>query len=275
MLGKLIKYEFKSTSRIMWFLYAGLIVIAGLIGIVIRFGVMNGDMYSMGLFSYGASDEGNKFLQIALTSLAIIYVLLMYAVAIMTTVMIILRFYKNVLGEEGYLTHTLPVSTGSIIWSKFIVAVIWMLIALASAIVSAFVLGLTSGWLVEIIKQVSLSEIFDALRELFCFNVFLFLLYVVSTVFSGILMYYLSMAIGNLANKNKFLFAVLAYIGISIGLTIVLTIIGVTGGGLISVWLEDATFRSFIIPAIIFQFILGAGCYVGTHYILKNKLNLA
>jgi len=270
MLGKLVKYEFKSTTRIMWFLFAGIVVVAALLGILIRVGIGD-NPYD----DFNISPDKNLVLSILITALGLIYVLLLNAVAIVTTVMIVLRFYRSLLGGEGYLMHTLPVKTSNLIWSKFIVAVVWMLIAGIAAVLSAIMLGLTSGILPQLLREITWDEFKKILEYVFSTNGLLFMLFCIVSVFESILTYYLSMAIGNLANKNKVLYSVLAYLGINIGLTIILSIVGNLGGSLFEILFTDLTFRSVIVPSILVQAALGIAAFIGTCYILKNKLNLA
>ena len=114
MLGKLLKYEFKATSRILLPLYGALLIFAFIVKIFIGTKLDGVNMDFLGgipavvsIFTYGAT---------------------MAAVFIVTIFIIIQRFYKNLLGDEGYLMNTLPVSTTSNISSKLISAIIWSLV---------------------------------------------------------------------------------------------------------------------------------------------------
>lgn len=60
------------------------------------------------------------------------------ALGVLTIVVTIQRFRKNLLGDEGYLMFTLPVSTSSLILSKCITALIY---AVLSFIVAVFTFG--------------------------------------------------------------------------------------------------------------------------------------
>ena len=113
MLGKLIKYEFKSTSRVMWFLYGALIIVGALLGFILR---IDDDSMNLSIMPFYASSEtSQRALQITMGALGGIYVLMIQAIFIMTVIMIITRFNRNLLGGEGYLMHTLPVKTHSLI----------------------------------------------------------------------------------------------------------------------------------------------------------------
>ena len=137
MLGKLLKYEMKSTSRIMWFLYAAVIVFGTIIGIAIRVQVNSGAL-KMNTTSLTSVFFGLP--QIILTVFIIIYMLLLLALAVMTIIIIIMRFNNNLLRGEGYLMHTLPVKPWQLITSKGIVAVAVVAVSIICAVLSIFIL---------------------------------------------------------------------------------------------------------------------------------------
>ena len=273
MLGKLVKYEFKSTSRVMWFLYGALIVVGALLGFMLRIDEESFDLSLMPF--YASSETGQRALQIALGSLGVIYFMMIQAIFIMTVIMIITRFNKNLLGGEGYLMHTLPVKTHNLILSKGIVAIIWGAIAILAGVLSGLFFSITSGILGLIIKENAWEQIWRAIEEIMGLNTVLFLIAIVIGCIATVLAFYFAMAIGNLANKNKFLYAVLAYVGIQIVLSVVFSIIGINGGGVFGLLIGPESLRGFLITSIVEQLILCVGFFFGTNYILKNKLNLA
>ena len=104
MLTKLLKYEFKATARTYGGIYLALLAAAGLIGFSLR-----GDRVAA---------QSHVF-EIGVT----IYSLLVMALVIVTIVTVIQRFTKNLLGREGYLMHTLPVTEAQLVGSKLISSV--------------------------------------------------------------------------------------------------------------------------------------------------------
>ncbi len=280
MFGKLLKYEFKSTSRIMWLLYVGLIGVALLLGLVVRVG----DVFDLADVDYSYSgifmenEAMSKLLSTVLTFLGIAYFLVLTAMMVITTVMIVLRFYRNLLGDEGYLMHTLPVSTTKLIVSKLIISLLWMVFAGIATILSAFVFAVSSGFLGYLIKEGRLLEVIKEVLGMTNWgSVTLVLLSILVETVGSILMFYLSMAIGNMANKNKGIISVLAYLGISTVLSIVLAVLMVNGGQYLMENIYEAKefFNTTSIVSIIMNGIVAVGCFVGTDYILKKKLNLA
>lgn len=108
MLKNLLKYEFRATARTYGGIYLALLAAAGLIGFSFR-----GDR---------AAAQSHVF-EIGVT----IYSLLVMALVIVTIVTVIQRFTKNLLGREGYLMHTLPVTEAQLVGSKLISSAVWLL----------------------------------------------------------------------------------------------------------------------------------------------------
>ena len=102
MLIKLLKYEFRAAFRELIPLYIALLGIA----------VLLRPFY---LYNLSGSLTGIT---------ALVYAALIVAVMVMSCLTIIQRFSKTMLGAEGYLMHTLPVSATVHIFSKLITAMV-------------------------------------------------------------------------------------------------------------------------------------------------------
>ena len=113
MLKQLLKYEFKATGRTYGGLYLALVALAVLSGFSLRSSSKD-DFASLLLFAY---------------------MVVAVAVAVVSVMTIVTRFTRNLLGREGYLMHTLPVTESQLILSKLISSVVWML---CSGIVGIF-----------------------------------------------------------------------------------------------------------------------------------------
>ena len=72
------------------------------------------------------------------------YVISIVASLAVTFILIILRFYKNLMSEEGYLMFTLPVKTSQLINSKLIVSIFWCLTSILVVISSLLILFATN-----------------------------------------------------------------------------------------------------------------------------------
>lgn len=114
MLRKLIKYEFKATGRIFFPLYLALIIIAFIQRLFFQFNIEN---------------MGSIVINILSLIVPSLFGAIVMAICVVTFVMTIQRFYKNMLGREGYLMFTLPVSVSKLIWSKLIVVMVWIILS--------------------------------------------------------------------------------------------------------------------------------------------------
>lgn len=126
MLKKLLKYEFKATARTMGSMYLAMVAAAALLGFTMRMTIQH---ETKGFGSQGMEN----FFASAMMILMLVYVALVIATVVLTIMQVVQRFYKNLLGGEGYLMNTLPVSTRQLLASKTIAGVVWMA---ASAVVS-------------------------------------------------------------------------------------------------------------------------------------------
>ena len=214
MVRKLFKHEFLAYARVMSLVYIILLTMAT-VGRVIQFFENDSIVYTI------VSVIAN-----------ITYSVSIFAAIAFCSVFTIVRFYKNLFTSEGYLSFTLPVTPSQHILVKSVTALsfdilTWIVILISGCIITA------GEMLTEIFK--ALGYIFRKLYELASFQSILIgvevlLLLLVLSV-SGILLYYLFIAIGQLFKKNRILAAVGAsfvyYILTQICSTIVLIVFSV------------------------------------------------
>lgn len=131
MLGKLIKYDLKAGSHIIGATYVFMLLCAVIVRIT---GIL-----------YNASDG---FMKNAMNYLWIIVMFIMIlsvvVLCVVTLVLVILRYRNNLLRDEGYLMHTLPVSAASLYFSKIITAVIFFIGDIVIIILSFIISGIPS-----------------------------------------------------------------------------------------------------------------------------------
>ena len=108
MLGKLFKHEFKATAKVLLPLNLVLVLVT-IIGMII----LNLDIFS-----------GTAMALVGAAYL-ILYILAIFALFIMTYVILMMRFYKSMYSDQGYLTHTLPVSPLALLNTKLLTGVCW------------------------------------------------------------------------------------------------------------------------------------------------------
>ncbi|MDO4488592.1 MAG: ABC-2 transporter permease [Eubacteriales bacterium] len=123
MLGRLIKYEFKATARPI----VPVSLMALVLSIVAKYLLPILDNYD-NVICKTFFFVGNVLFSSSFVALAVVTILI-----------IIERFRKHVLGDEGYVTNTLPVTAHEIIWSKLIVFFVWMIFIAIIVALSSFI----------------------------------------------------------------------------------------------------------------------------------------
>lgn len=112
MLKQLLKYEFKATKRLYFGLYLALALLSVVLGVSFR--------------QENARVDNTNFGRLEVI-LMVLYLSVIFAIAVLCFVSTVQRFYKNLLGREGYLMHTLPVTETQLILSKLITSMVWVL----------------------------------------------------------------------------------------------------------------------------------------------------
>lgn len=112
MLKQLLKYEFKATKSLYFGLYLALALLSVVLGVTFR--------------QEHALAHSTSFQNLEVI-LMIVYVSVILAIAVLCFVNTIRRFYQNLLGREGYLMHTLPVTETQLILSKLLTSMVWVL----------------------------------------------------------------------------------------------------------------------------------------------------
>ena len=242
MFWNLVRYEFKNVNKWYLALYGAVLALSALIG-----------AQASSLKSIDTPDQQ----MIMLVFLALVFGGLIITLSISTLILIIRRFKGSVYDRQGYLTLTLPVSEHQIILSKLLGAFIWSLASSLVFILSIYIILVLTG--ANFLDIFSLEYLFKFYMDSFWLSVISFIL---STV-AGILCIYLAISIGQLFNEYRTALAVLAYI-------VIQTILGFVGLNL----RIDIDYNWMISFEIVKDLILSVAFYLGTYYILKNKVNL-
>ncbi len=200
MLGKLIKYDIKSNLHIMGGIYIFVAVMAAFTAFVDI--IYNANINNFIIF---VADK-------LFTSMYYIGIVAMF---VATAIVIIMRYRNNVLKDEGYLTHTLPVKESAIYFSKVISSVIWIVFDLAVIALSACIATRSLEPITDIFHVVSTSV--DASENIALnagfFASFFFLVF--AAIITMITMFYFSLTIGYTifsGGVNKDIMSILTYI---------------------------------------------------------------
>ncbi|MCG4863764.1 hypothetical protein [Streptococcus mitis] len=254
MFWNLVRYEFKNVNKWYLALYAAVLALSALIGIQTQ-GFKN--------LPYQESQAA------MLLSLATVFGGLMITLGISTIFLIIKRFKGSVYDRQGYLTLTLPVSEHHIITAKLVGAFIWSILSSTVLVLSAFIIVT-----ITVPEWISNSELIPLVGTFLPQLSLMGVSFLLNTI-SGILCIYLAISIGQLFNEYRTALAVAAYIGIQIVI------------GFIEVFFNTSTnfyinslagfndnFYMGASVGIVEELIFIAIFYLGTYYILKNKVNL-
>ena len=271
MLRKLLKHEFRATGRIMLPMYLILLVTA-----------------------LGSNLAGRKMLDGRSDVLNILGGLIVMAfgfaicgVLLMSFVLMIQRFYKNLLQDEGYLMFTLPVSVHQHIWSKVMVSVVWFVVTVLAVIAAGLIVAFQGGFLRELLdflryffeglQKLKINEALNGTVYLVEFAVLMFL-----SLAAFSLQFYAALAAGHSRASHKMLWSVIWFFGLQFALQFV--------GSLLMMGLDRMNFFRFfdcfngltpaaaihvgLLLAIVCAVIYGAIFYAVTTFFLKKHLNL-
>lgn len=258
---KLCKNELKSSYRSFLILYVIVMVSAILL-----------DVNDNGLFS---------------SIMAIIYAVVLIVLCIMYIVVLIRNYHTSMFSRNAYLTHTLPISSTQLLFSKTICAVFWY-------IVSAFVLVISFTIVTMRVLNFDWGILLDALSYLAgngeLINLSLYLVYTIFSVIEFVLLIYLVMNAVHTKYVRKFRFvvAILLYIIISLVVDFIFSNLLMPLFGIYSTdsiitfnysittgYLSSYSLEMKVMFFCIFKpLILGTLYFLGSKYILDRKMEI-
>jgi len=137
MLGKLIKNDLKFGAHSVSLVYLSALIASAVMGISLL-----ADLERVKYFS------------------SIAFIICAFAIVIVTIITIIQSVSRTMYGNQGYLTHTLPVKTGALVFSKWFSAFFWVFLSLlflyASIVFMYFYISGESAF--QMIKSILLSD---------------------------------------------------------------------------------------------------------------------
>ena len=268
MLTKLLKHEFRATARIMGPLY--LILLAVALGFN---------------FSARLMDTSNFILNMLAALIILAYVVAIIGVFVVAFILMLQRFYKNLLGDEGYIMFTLPASVHQHVWSKLIVSAVWFIATGVVVILSAFVAAADVSFFTDLLDV--FPKLFEQLNAYYAFNGTAFLLeflaLMLAACMSFSLQFYAALAVGHSFANHKMALSVVFFFVFQFVMQLVsgVLMIALSQGPLQSL-LSGLDFHVSGMPAIHIAMLLlialtviyGAVFYIVTTVTLKKRLNL-
>ena len=269
MLGKLLKYEFKATGRVMLPFLGGLLVLA----VVARLA--------------SSVIGNNRVFDLLSTLILMAYFLSLVAMGTVTVVLLVYRFYRSMLSDEAYLTFMLPAGINAQLCSKLITAAVWLIVAFAALVLSLIIV--TSPFELMRVVFSDLGAIFERFyaatgvsmwEVIAC--IFEVLLVILLMSVAGCLMFYASMSLGFGFAEHKVLYSILIFIGFGIVTQILFVLLMVAlGMGLNSMSLHAITSMSALdighavtLSICAAELVYCGALYAVTALALKRRLNL-
>ena len=254
MFWNLVRYEFKNVNKWYLALYAAVLVLSVPIG-------MQGHYYN-----YVSFKDSQPVL---LFFLALVFGGLMITLGISTIFLIIKRFKGSVYDRQGYLTLTLPVSEHHIITAKLVGAFIWSILSSTVLALSAFIIVT-----ITVPEWISNSELIPLVGTFLPQLSLMGVSFLLNTI-SGILCIYLAISIGQLFNEYRTALAIVAYIGILVVIGFIEVFFNTSANFYVnSLAGFNDNFYMGASVGIVEELIFIAIFYLGTYYILRNKVNL-
>jgi hypothetical protein len=270
MLKKLIKHEFIATARIYLPMYALIIVLTPIFGLMFRFGssLNTGIITSI---TCGLGFIGFVFATIALF--------------VASTIFIIVRFYRTTATAEAYLTFTVPAKPAQILGSKLLVASIWQLLTMVIIIAAMLSMLFICDRDLNIFLDTAIPELFgnaDVANTLTATLLFTIFGILIGTPVS-ILFYYCAIMLGQLFNDHR--------VAVSFGMYVAITTVNQIASIIITVpfAIAESTFSmseesqtlNFLLNyntssmlGTCLNLVFGIACYITTWSIMKKKINI-
>ena len=267
MLGKLLKYEVKATGRLFLPLYLAILLFAFVNRLINPFERVGN--------SFTSTVEGFSFLNMIRMMGAFVYFALIVAVIAMTFIIMIQRFYKNLLGDEGYLMFTLPVKPWQHIISKLLVSLLWIVLSFIIIVCSVFILINVDNLFGELGRIISSARTFfgDTVLSLMPVSALILSSYTIITIYNAL-------SIGHMFTKHKILASFGAYVVIYITSQIVFTILALLFANRLLVPFAESPMPmpsqiAAVIAALTTVYaLLAVGNFIVANIILNTKLNL-
>ncbi|MBQ3583840.1 MAG: hypothetical protein IJA27_03920 [Lachnospiraceae bacterium] len=274
MLRKLIKHEFKATYKTFGLIFVALMVLALLSRFCIYIPFEN-VVY--------------EFMSAVMT---VVYMIATFGISLISVVLIIKRFSQNMLRDEGYLTHTLPVKTWQHLLAKGLTYTVWMIASVIAMLGSLFVYFVGTDEFSNFIK--SFGEVLNEMLKypsLVGLCVF-FLIIMIAQVVVNIYAFFAALSLGQIFKKHKIFGAVVFYFVLNYATSFLVSAAAMLVPNLTDkmntvleraenaktvaecVNIVAAPFYAYFAVSLVIDILLGVLYFFISNYMLSKKLNL-
>lgn len=265
MLGKLIKYDLKYAMKIFLMMHG----IYLLLCLVLRLLILD---------KIDFEGPAESFIM-PVTLVGILMVFVLTAVTLTTSLLIALRFYRNMFSREGYLSWTLPASSTQHLAAKFLSG--YLLAAVNIVVIALGILLLLTGS--------NVTEAYGKIAEdletylgttLGAYALKLFLFTVIFT-FTSVIQIYFSIVLGQLFPDHRVLLAIAFYFLTGVVVQIITSVLVLATGFYGNMFTDNGAYfqlgqysDGLYLMTGILSSVLAVIEYIAAHYIMKRKINL-
>ncbi len=278
MFAKLLKYEFKSSAKLLVPLSAAALGVGVVGACLLKFLVVSSDRI------HGE----NSVMTVLMPACGLLLAglcLALVAYMIGSWIALLIHFYKNKFTDEGYLTFTLPAGSHQVFASAFLNILFWYVLAAVVFLAGMTVILLFGTSPTEFVNtellracKVFFSGLRTILSEAFAGNGSFVLIQTVSAVvgtLSSIMLAMAAITVGAIvAQKHKILAALGVGYATQIGASILSSVLSV--GKVLSASAREELLSpvGVLVPQIIPQLIILIGGYFLSTWLIEHKLNL-
>lgn len=251
----LLKYDIKNLLSNIKHHYLIVFICAIIISIYNSFE----DVYFLSNFIHLTEQEASELysdnkISFLVENIFIMFSILVSSIIINTPIIIIKEYGRTLFGKEGYLIHTLPVSSDQILLSKIISSIIFFVISLCMVSLFLYISLFNYGASVQIMpNSISVEGVFITINAL-CYLIIIFC----------------SIAMAHNTQKN----AILAIINTTLLISLLNLILYILDIILLEIFSISMNYDTRTIFSSIMTIIFGIASYFKTKKIIENNLNL-
>ena len=286
MLGKLMKHEWKSVSKV------GCLMLIILL-VVTFFGWLSWQSPMWQALGESTEVASTSIWDIFSIFMMMIYMIMLVGVLYGILIYLAVHFYKTMYTDQGYLTHTLPVTKHQILGSKIMIGGIWYMIIALAVYLSIFIwfaslIGavIPEGFSLASVWKEAAPEIEMVLGE---FETQLgwnlkatlgyLIAYTVLAPFASLAIIFGSISLGQLFHKARVLMAIVFYVGITVIMSLLSSLVqSFSSANMYTSLLEDMAMGKYLNGilgfTLVLNMVLAVILYFVSHFIISKKLNM-
>lgn len=275
MLGKLLKYEWKGLKKPI--IIFSLIAFAATLIVSLVILTINPETF-----------DNSVGMMIALILSILFYYLTIIVCTIGIPLVIAIRFYKTCYTDQGYLTHTLPVSTTKLLNAKILsgfLAQFWIVVLFGLSVIALIFVATTHfGSYYDINVFTELGSVIEEGSELYLretgspltWLIVKLIVFFICSMFGAVSLTYGCISLGQLYTKHRVLGAIIAYIGVMFITQNITTIYLIlkTATDIESYEYSYGWFASTYKMSFGVTFVIGLVMYFINLHMMSKKLNL-